>query len=475
MPPGTNVDKLEQLAHQSGIAEMSWHSPVMWVIGALFVYLAIKKDIEPLLLLPIGFTVIMANMPLGGMLHQPDAHDPIPGVLYMFNEYGLKTDLIPYLIFLGLGAMTDFGPLIADPKNLLLGAAAQFGVFVAFLGALALGFDFHSASSIGIIGGADGPTTIYTATTLGVPDAVLGACAISAYSYMAMVPIIQPPIIRLLTSKAERGITMKQLRPVRKIETILFPIIGGLVICLLVPRSTPLIAMFMLGNLFMTSGAVDRLKDAARNELMNIVTIFLGIAVGSTMIGDQFLHWDVLKIYLLGLVAFCFSTAGGLIFAKVMNLFLKKKINPLLGSAGVSAVPMAARVSQKMGNEANPKCYILMHAMGPNVAGVIGTVIAAGILITLTKGPAVAPGDEAEAASGTAAVTDTARPQPPADQPTPLPASRPDGDDAYQTTGAELPSATPSASKSTVNATTPGSGTASRPGLSVPVANGGSA
>jgi oxaloacetate decarboxylase beta subunit len=377
------VDQLWTLIGQSGISHLSWQAPVMWAVGGLFIFLAIKKDIEPLLLLPIGFTVIMMNIPLGGLMHRPDAVEPVPGLLYMFNEYGLRTDLIPCLIFLGLGAMTDFGPLIANPKTLLLGAAAQFGVFVALMGALWLGFDLQSACAIGIIGGADGPTTIFTATSLKVSDAVLGACAISAYSYMAMVPIIQPPIIKLLTTREERGITMKQLRPVNKIEKILFPIVGGTVVCMLVPKATPLIAMFMLGNLFSTSGAVDRLKESARNELMNIVTIFLGIAVGSTMQGETFLTWDVLKIYLLGLIAFSFSTAGGVLFAKLMNLFVKEPINPLLGSAGVSAVPMAARVSQRLGTEANPKCYILMHAMGPNVAGVIGTVVAAGIFITL--------------------------------------------------------------------------------------------
>jgi len=377
------VDAFWTLIAQSGIAQLSWQQPVMWLVGGLFIYLAIKRDIEPLLLLPIGFTVIMMNVPLGGLMHEPDAADTIPGLLYMFNEYGLRTDLIPCLIFLGLGAMTDFGPLIANPKTLLLGAAAQFGVFVALMGALLLGFDLQSACAVGIIGGADGPTTIFTATSQHVSDVVLGACAISAYSYMALVPIIQPPIIKLLTTKEERGITMKQLRPVSKTEKILFPIVGGTVICLLVPKATPLIAMFMLGNLFTTSEAVGRLKDAAENELMNIVTIFLGIAVGSTMRGEAFLTWPVLGIYVLGLVAFCFSTAGGVIFAKLMNLFVEEKINPLLGSAGVSAVPMAARVSQRLGTEANPKCYILMHAMGPNVAGVIGTVVAAGIFITL--------------------------------------------------------------------------------------------
>ena len=380
------MNEVTALLEASGLAHLSWQAPIMWVIGALFVWLGIKKNIEPLLLVPIGFCVMMVNMPLGGLMDDGSGEHGIPGIFYIFNEYGLRTDLIPCLIFLGLGAMTDFGPLIANPKTLLLGAAAQLGVFVAFLGAIMMGFTMEEASSIGIIGGADGPTTIFTATNLGVSDVVLGACAISAYSYMAMVPIIQPPIIRLLTTPEERGMTMKQLRPVNKTEKMLFPVIGALVITLLVPKSTPLITMFMLGNLFMTCGVVDRLRDAARNELMNVVTILLGIAVGSTMVGEDFLTPQVLGIYLLGLVAFSVSTAGGLIFAKIMNLFLKEKINPLLGSAGVSAVPMAARVSQQMGNEANPKCYILMHAMGPNVAGVVGTVIASAIFITLVGG-----------------------------------------------------------------------------------------
>jgi oxaloacetate decarboxylase beta subunit len=379
------LNELLTLAEQSGLANLTWQAPVMWAIGLLFVYLGVKRDIEPLLLVPIGFSVLMVNLPLGGLLNQPHGAEPVPGLFFMFNEYGLRTDVIPCLIFLGLGAMTDFGPLIANPKTLLLGAAAQLGVFVAFLGAAFMGFSLQEASSIGIIGGADGPTTIFTAASLGVSDAVLGACAISAYSYMAMVPIIQPPIIKLLPSTKERGITMKQLRPVGKVEKILFPVVAAPIICLLVPKATPLISMFMLGNLFMTSGVVDRLRDAARGPLMNIVTIFLGIAVGSTMVGEQFLTPNVLAIYALGLVAFGFSTAGGVIFAKVMNLFLKQKINPLLGSAGVSAVPMAARVSQKLGNEANPKCHILMHAMGPNVAGVVGTVIASAIFITLAR------------------------------------------------------------------------------------------
>jgi oxaloacetate decarboxylase beta subunit len=376
------VDLIVKLAHNTGIAALTWHAPVMWVIAATYIYLGIKKDIEPLLMVPIGFCILMVNMPGGGLMDPPVAGGEV-GLFYAFYQFGLRSDMIPCLIFLGLGAMTDFGPLIANPKTLLLGAAAQFGVFVAFFGAILLGFDLREAASIGIIGGADGPTTLFTATSMKVSDQMLGACAISAYSYMAMVPLIQPPVIKLLTSKAERGITMKQLRPVSKAEKIIFPVVTSLAICLLVPKAAPLVAMFMLGNLFMTCGVVDRLKETARNDLMNIVTMFLGIAVGSTMEGQKFLTWKVLAVYFLGLVAFAFSTAGGVLFAKLMNLFLKEKINPLIGSAGVSAVPMAARVSERLGQEANPKCHILMHAMGPNVSGVIGTLVAAGAFIAL--------------------------------------------------------------------------------------------
>jgi sodium ion-translocating decarboxylase beta subunit len=378
-----------KLVNQTGIAyifseggdlNLAWQTPVMWLIGGFFIYLAIKKDMEPLLLLPIGFSILMVNIPLGGLL-EPGEHGDPPGLYAFIYKHGLETDVIPCLIFLGLGALTDFGPMIANPRTLLLGAAAQIGVFVSFFGALFFGFTIPEACSIGIIGGADGPTTIYTATKL-APH-ILGATAVSAYSYMALVPIIQPPVIKLLTSKKERGITMKMLRPVTKTEKIIFPISVSLVVCLLVPAATPLISMFMLGNLMVNSGVVERLTDVAQNALMNIVTILLGISVGATMEGKVFLQPKVLGIYVMGLVAFIFATAGGVLFAKIMNLFLKEKINPLLGSAGVSAVPMAARVSHKMGQEANKKCYIMMHAMGPNVAGVIGTIVAAGIFIAL--------------------------------------------------------------------------------------------
>jgi carboxybiotin decarboxylase len=371
---------IAQIVTEAGGWDIAWQAPVMWLIGLAFIFLAIKKDMEPLLLLPIGFSVLMVNIPLGGLTEAGGGGAEM-GLFYFFYHYGLETDVVPCLIFLGLGAMTDFGPLIANPKTLVLGAAAQVGVFVAFLGALLLGFDVGEACSIGIIGGADGPTTIYTTTKLA--PKILGATAVSAYSYMALVPIIQPPVIKLLTSKKDRGIAMKMLRPVSKTEKIVFPIAVALVVCLLVPAATPLISMFMLGNLMVNSGVVDRLSDTAQNALMNTVTILLGISVGATMEGSRFLSPDVIGIYAMGLIAFAVATASGLLFAKLMNLFLKEKINPLLGSAGVSAVPMAARVSHKMGQQANKKCYILMHAMGPNVAGVIGTIVASGIFITL--------------------------------------------------------------------------------------------
>jgi oxaloacetate decarboxylase beta subunit len=391
--------QLGELVEQTGISHMLepflndssevsrhliWQTPVMWIIGGLFIFLAVKKNIEPLLLLPIGFAILMVNMPLGGLLDE-GGHETPMGLYRFIFQFGIETEVVPCMIFLGLGALTDFGPLIANPKTLLLGAAAQVGVFVAFLGAMLLGFDIREACSIGIIGGADGPTTIFTANALNVEKHIFAATAISAYSYMALVPIIQPPIMKLLTTKKERGITMRQLRPVSKTEKIFFPVVVGIVVCLLVPKAAPLISCFMLGNLMLTSGVVERLTDTAQNALMNIVTILLGLGVGSTMVGEKFLTPDVLMVYGLGLVAFIFSTAGGLLFAKLMNLFLKEKINPLLGSAGVSAVPMAARVSHKVANEANPKAYILMHAMGPNVAGVIGTIVAAGIFIALAK------------------------------------------------------------------------------------------
>ncbi|NVL91765.1 MAG: sodium ion-translocating decarboxylase subunit beta [Desulfobacterales bacterium] len=363
------------MALTTGVMHVTVGNVAMWLIGLFFIYLAIRKNYEPLLLIPIGFGILIVNLPLTFLMEQGR------GLLWRFYHYGLEWEIIPPLIFLGLGAMTDFGPMIANPKTLILGAGAQFGVYVAFFGALILGFNVREACSIGIIGGADGPTTIYT--TVRLSPHLLGATAIAAYSYMSLVPIIQPPIMRFLTTEKERKIVMKQLRPVSKREKILFPLVTVMVICLIVPASAPLMAMFMLGNLFKECGGVRRLSDAAANELMNIVTILLGISVGATMSAEHFLKLQVICVFVMGIVAFAFSTAAGILLAKFMNLFSTEKINPLIGSAGVSAVPMAARVSQAMGSEADPKNFLLMHAMGPNVAGVIGTVVAAGVFIAL--------------------------------------------------------------------------------------------
>ena len=359
----------------TGVIHLTIGNLVMWLIAFLFIYLAITKNYEPLLLVPIGFGILVVNLPLTFLMQEGQ------GLLWRFYHYGLEWEIIPPLIFLGLGALTDFGPMIANPKTLILGAGAQFGVYVSFFGALFLGFNIPEACSIGIIGGADGPTTIYT--TVHLAPHLLGATAVAAYSYMSLVPIIQPPIMRLLTTESERKIKMRQLRPVSKREKILFPLVTVLVICLIVPASAPLMAMFMLGNLFKECGVVKRLSDAAANELMNIVTILLGISVGATMSAENFLRPQVILVFIMGLVAFAFSTAAGIMLAKFINLFSKEKINPLIGSAGVSAVPMAARVSQIVGAKADPKNFLLMHAMGPNVAGVIGTVVAAGVFLAL--------------------------------------------------------------------------------------------
>lgn len=359
----------------TGVVHLTIGNLVMWLIAFLFIYLAITKNYEPLLLVPIGFGILIVNLPLTFLMGEGE------GLLWKFYHYGLEWEVIPPLIFLGLGAMSDFGPMIANPKTLILGAGAQFGVYVSFFGALFLGFNIPEACSIGIIGGADGPTTIYT--TVHLAPHLLGATAVAAYSYMSLVPIIQPPIMRLLTTEKERKIKMRQLRPVSKKEKIIFPLVTVLVICLIVPASAPLMAMFMLGNLFKECGVVKRLADAAANELMNIVTILLGISVGATMSAESFLRPQVIFVFIMGLVAFAFSTAAGIMLAKLMNLFAKEKINPLIGSAGVSAVPMAARVSQVVGAKADPKNFLLMHAMGPNVAGVIGTVVAAGVFLAL--------------------------------------------------------------------------------------------
>ncbi len=364
---------LEQL----GLFAVTPGMVVMWVIGLTLIYLAISREYEPLLLLPIGFGVLLANLPLTGLMN------PGEGLLWRFYHYGVEWEIIPPLIFLGLGAHTDFGPLLSQPRLVFLGAAAQGGVYITFFAAHAFGFTLPEAATIGIIGGADGPTTIFLAAQL-APH-LLGACAVAAYSYMALVPIIQPPIMRLLTTERERAIRMKKTRKVAPREKLVFPIAAAVTIVLLVPASAPLIAMFMLGNLFRESKVVDRLTDTAQNALMNMVTIFLGISVGATMSAENFLRADVIFIFVLGLAAFAVSTACGLLLAKAMNLFTSDKINPLVGAAGVSAVPMAARVAHKVGAEADKKNYLLMFAMGPNLAGVIGTVIAAGIFLTMLQ------------------------------------------------------------------------------------------
>ncbi|MBQ2645356.1 sodium ion-translocating decarboxylase subunit beta [bacterium] len=351
--------------------------PIMIVICCFLLWLGIKKQFEPLLLVPIAFGGILSNipMPLGEEIAGPN------GFLGIIFAAGIDKGLFPLIIFMGVGAMTDFGPLIANPKTLLLGGAAQFGIFGALLLAIVLGFDMQAAGSIGIIGGADGPTSIYVTTKL--KQELLGSIAVAAYSYMALVPVIQPPIMRLLTTKEERKIQMTQLREVSKREKIVFPILV-LVLCLVfLPSACPLVGALTFGNLCKECGVTDRLSDTMQNALINIVTIFLGLTVGSKLQADHFLTVETLKILLLGIIAFSLATAAGVIMAKFMNLFLKEKINPLIGSAGVSAVPMAARVSNKVGLEENPQNYLLMHAMGPNVAGVIGSAVAAGVLLAL--------------------------------------------------------------------------------------------
>lgn len=349
----------------------------MWLIGLTLIYLAVTRQFEPLLLLPIGFGIIVTNLPLAHLMA------PGEGLLWRFYHYGIEWEIIPPLIFLGLGALTDFGAMLSQPRLIFLGAAAQVGVYVTFFVAYAMGFTLEEAATIGIIGGADGPTTIYLASKL-APQ-LLGATAVAAYSYMALVPLILPPIMKLLTTESERKIRMTKGRKVGAREKLVFPVVAAMVIMLLVPASAPLISMFMLGNLFRESKVVERLNDAAQNALMNIVTIFLGISVGATMKAETFLRQEVIFIFLLGLFAFMVSTATGILFAKLMNLFTRDKINPLVGAAGVSAVPMAARVVQKVGAEADKKNYLLMFAMGPNIAGVIGTVIAAGIFLSILQ------------------------------------------------------------------------------------------
>lgn len=373
----------------TGFSALTLGEVVMMAVACVLLYLAIVKKFEPLLLVPIAFGVLLANLPLAGMMSPPVLEikgDIIrtvePGGLLYYLYQGNKLSIFPPLIFLGVGAMTDFGPLIANPKSLLLGAAAQLGIFLTFMGAIASGlFNAQEAASIGIIGGADGPTAIFLTSKL-APH-LLGPIAIAAYSYMAMVPIIQPPIMRLLTTKKERMIRMTQLREVSKRERIIFPIVVTVVVSMMVPPAATLIGMLMLGNLFRESGVVARLDDTAQNALINIITIFLGVTVGATASAEKFLTVQTLAILCLGVTAFAIGTAGGVLLAKLMNLFLKMPINPLIGSAGVSAVPMAARVSQVVGQKDDPGNFLLMHAMGPNVAGVIGSAVAAGVLLSL--------------------------------------------------------------------------------------------
>jgi carboxybiotin decarboxylase len=373
------LDTLQKLWADSGFVGLDWQHILMLTISCVLIYLAVVKKFEPLLLLPIAFGMLLANLPIAGMMAAP-TDGAVGGMLYYIYQ-GVKLGIYPSLIFLGIGAMTDFGPLIARPSSLLLGAAAQLGIYCAFTVARMLGFTLQEASSIGIIGGADGPTAIYLTTRL-APD-LLPAIAIAAYSYMALIPLIQPPIMRLLTTKKEREAVMDQLRPVSKAEKIVFPVVVTIVSCLLLPSVAPLIGMLMLGNLFRESGVVERISQTAQNELINIVTIFLGVTVGATASAERFLQLETLQIIFLGLFAFIFSTIGGTLFGKLMYLVTGGKINPLIGSAGVSAVPMAARVSQIEGQRANPKNYLLMHAMGPNVAGVIGSAVAAGFLLAM--------------------------------------------------------------------------------------------
>ncbi|MFO7611209.1 MAG: sodium ion-translocating decarboxylase subunit beta [Clostridia bacterium] len=388
------INAIGKLVNESGFMTMTWQQLLMIIISCFLLYLGIVKKYEPLLLIPIAFGMLLTNLPGSQMYHAEfwsDSANPEfkpdymmilqkGGILDLFY-IGIKSGVFPPLIFLGVGAMNDFGPLIANPKTFLLGAAAQFGIFFTFIGAQFLGFTALEAGAIGIIGGADGPTAIFTATKL-APH-LLGAIAVAAYSYMALVPFIQPPIMKLLTTKKERQVEMKQLRPVSRKEKIIFPIVVTILVVLLIPASAPLVGMLMLGNLARESGVIDRLSKTIQNELINIVTILLGISVGATATAANFLAIETLLIILLGLVAFAVGTAFGILFGKIMYWTTGGKVNPLIGSAGVSAVPMAARVSQKVGQEANPSNYLLMHAMGPNVAGVIGSAVAAGILISL--------------------------------------------------------------------------------------------
>lgn len=377
------MDSLIKLWFSTGLANFELGQVVMMLVGCGLLYLAIARNFEPLLLLPMGFGSILTNIPVAGF-------SEVGGLLHYIYYAGIDTGIFPLIIFMGVGAMTDFGALIANPKTLLLGAAAQFGIFATLFGAIALNyvpgieFTLKDASAIAIIGGADGPTAIFLASKL-APE-LLGAIAVAAYSYMALVPIIQPPIMKALTTEEERKIEMKQLRPVTKIEKIIFPLGVLIMTIFFLPSATPLVGMFCLGNLMRESGVVDRLSSTAQNELINITTIFLGLGVGSKLSAEAFLNVETLGILALGAVAFSIGTASGVIMAKTMNKFSKDPINPLIGAAGVSAVPMAARVANKVGLQANPHNFLLMHAMGPNVAGVLGSAVAAGVLLALVGG-----------------------------------------------------------------------------------------
>ena len=390
------IDSFLNFISTMGILSITWQQAVMIVISCVLLYLAIVKEFEPMLLLPIAFGMLLTNIPNSGVYHpeffqlQENGASMVPfsqivksGGIFDYLYLGVKFGIFPPLIFMGVGAMTDFGPLISNPTSLFLGAAAQIGVFVTFFGSLMLGFTVEEASSIGIIGGADGPTAIFVTKTL-APH-LLSAIAVAAYSYTALIPILQPPIMKALTTKKETEIVTSQLRPVSTTEKIIFPIMVTIVIALVLPDATALVGMLMLGNLMKESGVVERLSKTAQNELMNIVTICLGVSVGATAVADNFLSFNTIKIIVMGLVAFGISTAGGLLLGKLMCKLSGGKINPLIGSAGVSAVPMAARMSQKVGQEANPKNFLLMHAMGPNVAGVIGSAVAAGVFLAMYK------------------------------------------------------------------------------------------
>lgn len=375
------LDTMGNLLHQTAFLNLTWGNYLMIAVACVFLYLAIAKGYEPLLLVPIAFGMLLVNIYPDIMISPEESSNGIGGLLhyfYLMDEWSI----LPSLIFLGVGAMTDFGPLIANPISFLLGAAAQFGIFGAYLMAILMGFNDKAAAAVSIIGGADGPTSIFLAGKLG-QTGLMGPIAVAAYSYMALVPIIQPPVMKALTTKKERSIVMENLRPVSKLEKILFPIIVTIVVCMILPTTAPLVGMLMLGNLFRESGVVRQLQDTASNALMYIVVILLGTSVGATTSAEAFLNISTIKIVILGLVAFVFGTAAGVLFGKIMCVLTKGKINPLIGSAGVSAVPMAARVSQKVGAEEDPTNFLLMHAMGPNVAGVIGTAVAAGVFMAI--------------------------------------------------------------------------------------------